>query len=128
MEPGRTASIRAYIGNDVYDLKLGLGEIMEFEDRTGVGCMFAMVALADNTHTWKSSYISEALRLGLKGAHPNSNPVEWTKLIDTYVGGEGGFLLDYKEVAAQLLYAAVGGPKDEPIEAEEDSGEPVPKA
>ena len=76
---------------------------------------------------FRMEWILEAVRLGLIGG--GMNPIKALKLTDRYV--RDGFIMDYVETAADVLWVSLYGPEDEPLtpdeepEEEDTSGEPM---
>lgn len=122
----RSAKIRAIIGNDYYDLAMKIDQLIEFQDRCGVGPLFAMRRMVERNSMYETvgdfrvEYVLETIRLGLVGG--GMNPIEAVKLTDKYV--RQGFIMDYLEVAAHTLYAALHGPEEEPVPEAEGKADP----
>lgn len=124
---GRTSKIVAPIHDANYDLKMGCGELIEFEDRTGVGCYYAMQRLVaidaagQLIGDFRIEWVVQAIRLGLNGG--GMKPLESLALVDRVI--RGGYIMDYLETAYRVLFVGLHGPENEPLTPDEESpGEP----
>ena len=87
--------------------RLGIGELEELQERTGVGPFELLTRLG--RHAWRVADVREPLRLGLIGA--GMPAVEARKLVDRYAGP--GDLLDAVPAAMAVVNAALAGAPDE---------------
>jgi len=127
----RTAKVRKIIGNDYYDLKLDFDGLVELQDRTDRGPQFILNRIREveasatgfqMAGSWNPAWVYEVIRIGLDRAGlPSRDAV---KLCDRYI--REGFVMDYIDVAADVLFAGLYGPEDEPIE--DVPGEMTPEA
>lgn len=133
LKGSRTAKITAIVGDDYYDLKLDFGALVELEEKTDRGAFYILRRLSDVDHQgfvgdFRISWIIDIIRIGLVGAG-SMNAREAVKFTDRHL--REGFVMDYLEVAQNVLYAALHGPEQEPVVFETkdaEPGEPEPEA
>lgn len=128
----RTALMTKVVGDDYYDLKLPTEGLMELEERTGRGPYYVLrklsemdargVFVGDFPVTW----IIDVIRIALVGGE-SMTPREAVKFTDTHLRER--FVMDYHDLAIDVLSAGLFGGVVEPVVVEEadQSGEPTPK-
>lgn len=127
----RTAKVRKIIGNDYYDLKLDFDGLVELQDLTDKGPAFILNRIREIeasatgfqlTGNWNPTWVYEVIRIGLNRGGMSAR--EAVQLCDRHI--RNGFVMDYLDVAADVLFAGLYGPDSEPIE--DAPGEPTPEA
>lgn len=103
----RNARITEFFGDAEYDFRLGYGELLELQEKTGVG-PFALYRrfMADD---WYVSDIYETIRIGLIGG--KMAPREAFRLCVKYI--KGTTPLDNLNLARMILVAGLHGAPDE---------------
>lgn len=78
-----TAEVSFVFGGEERTFKLGWKQILELEDRTGLGTQALLEAIGNGTH--KDSHLFHALRLGLIGAgvEPDAAHRIMTRAVET---------------------------------------------
>lgn len=128
----RTAKVRKLIGDDYYDLKLGFDQLVELQDLADRGPLFianALVAVDPTTMravgNWSPKWVYDTIRLGLIGSG-EMKPREAVQFCDRHL--REGFIYDYAEAAADVIFVAMAGRMDEPVpDVGDGSGEVTPK-
>ena len=100
-------------GDDDYSFRLGYGEFVELQEKTGCGPFFLLNRMQQGG--WMVEDVSNTIRLGLIGA--GMEPVKAKKLVKRYV--EDRPPLENVELAVIILTAGLLGAPEEPL------GEPV---
>lgn len=129
----RTAKVRKLIGDDYYDLKLGFDQLVELQELTDRGPIFiANQLVATDPMTgqavgnWSPTWVYHTIRLGLIGSE-EMKPREAVQFCDRHL--REGFIYDYADAAADVIYTAMAGRSDDPIPEDEVTtpGEQNPK-
>jgi len=109
------------------DFRLGIGQLEELQERCDAGPeeLYTRIGIG----RWRIADIQQTLRLGLIGAGAKAS--EAAVLIERYAGP--GHLLEWKDHARAILFAAMAGHEDEEAppsgEAEgETTGSPDPSS
>lgn len=105
-----------FFGDGYYDMCLRIGELIQLQEKTGVGPMVLSARLVDGT--WMVGDIIETLRLALIGGGMD-NRQAFDLVKQTVIEGH----LDYYNLAGDVLFASLfGAPEDMPEikETEED--------
>lgn len=117
----RNARITEFFGDDEYDFRLGYGELLELQEKTGVG-PFALYRrfMADD---WYVSDIYETIRLGLVGGNVDGSmpPKTAFKLAKKYVQGEPP--MTWLNLARAVLIVSLHGAPDEDSKPRERDNE-----
>lgn len=103
----RNARITEFFGDDMYDFRLAYGELLELQEKTGVG-PFALYRRFMNDD-WLVGDIYETIRLGLVGG--KMAPKEAFKLATKHVKGNPP--MDHLNLARMILIAGLHGAPDE---------------
>lgn len=112
----RDARVRdVTFGDGEYDFRLGWGQLVELQEKTGCGPHFCLNRLHNGG--WLVEDISETIRLGLLGADKDMKPSTATTLVRRYVHERPP--LENHTLAVVILTAALMGSPEEPV------GEPV---
>ena len=93
--------------DDERRFRLGIGELIELQDKCNAGPEQIFHACADKT--WRVEWVKETIRLGLIGG--GLEPMRALALVSRYVTPGG--LMTCKEVAIKVLYAALVGDPDD---------------
>lgn len=105
-----------------YDFRLGWGQLVELQEKTGCGPQFILNRL--HTGGWMVEDISETIRLGLLGADPEMKPSKATTLVRRYVMERPP--LENHTLAVVILTAALMGSPEEPVGEHEAASQTVP--
>lgn len=115
----RSAKITRFIHEDDFDLRLGIGELIELSEVRDSGPPAILTRLQEGA--WFVQDIIETVRLALIGG--GMHPAVAKALVRRAV--KEAYLLDYQAIALETLYAAmVGMPEDMPDAADDQPGEP----
>lgn len=114
----RSAKIVRFVHDDDYDLRLGIGELIELSEVRDCGPPVILDRLQSGT--WFVQDIIETIRLALVGG--GMHPAQARNLTKRAICE--AYLLDYQAVALECLYASmVGVPEDTPDAADDEPGE-----
>ena len=128
----RTGTIREQLYDGKYDLRLGIAQLEELEEKLGLGSHAILNALAGQD--FRVRQITEIIRLGLIGSGEmsprNAYDYVMSYIIEPKDRAGRTFIMDYHAAARDALFASLYGPEgDEPpvgkAEAEVESS-PTP--
>jgi hypothetical protein len=119
MSGNRTAKITRFIHEDDFDLRLGIGELIELSEVRDCGPPAILTRLQEGA--WFVQDITETVRLALIGG--GMSPKDAKALVGRAI--KEAYLIDYQAVALEALYAAmIGMPEDMPEATDDEPGEP----
>jgi hypothetical protein len=114
--PMRSATLTdQFVGDGFYNLRLGIDELIQLQEKTGVGPNIIATRLLEGA--WLVDDIRETIRLSLIGGGASHRAA--FDLVTNYV--KEGYLMDYTSLAANTLYAALTGIEDEPLPGEAEA-------
>lgn len=105
----RDARITEFLGDDDQDFRLGFGEFVELQEKTGVGPFALYKRLM--TEDWMIGDISEVLRIGLIGG--GMAPKDASKLVKRYVINRPP-LENLTLARAVIMVGLYGAPEEDP--------------
>lgn len=112
------ARVDVFVGEGTFPAALTIGGLQNLERASGHG-VWLLFERARNLHV-TSTELRETIRWGLIGG--GMAQAEAARLLDTYV--TTGHLTEYVPTAVTILYAALYGPEDDPVEEDPSEGEP----
>lgn len=104
-----------FVGEGYYSLRLGIDELIQLQEKTGVGPNVVATRLLQQE--WLVDDIRETIRLALIGGGMSQK--EAFDMVKRCV--KEGYLMDYVSVAANAIYAALTGIEDEPLPGEAEA-------
>lgn len=113
----RSAALNVLFGDGMHHFRLDIARLEELQDKTGVGPEMIFKRLLDGD--WRVSDVRETIRCGLIGG--GMKPIDAFKLVDRYA--VEGWLQDAKEVALNVILAALVGTEDEEVREGNGPGE-----
>lgn len=114
------------VGDDYYEMKMDFDGLVETQERCllngeEVGPQYVMNRLKEieaigggfqPMGKWNPMWVYEVIRIGL--VRGGLEPRKAIKLCDRYI--REGFVMDYIDTAADVLFVGLYGPDDEPVE------------
>ena len=114
--PHRESRLFDFVGEGKYDLQLTIGELIQLQEKTGVGPHTLMKRF--ETGEWFVQDIIETVRLALIGG--GMNPREAYEVVSRVI--RSGYLLDYVMTSYACVRAALAGKEeDEPEEGKAEA-------
>ena len=104
-----------FVGEGYYSLRLGIDELIQLQEKTGVGPNVIATRLLQQE--WLVDDIRETIRLALIGGGMSQKDA--FDMVKRCV--KEGYLMDYVSVAANAIYAALTGIEDEPLPGEAEA-------
>lgn len=120
--PSRSAKIsNVFVGDGEYDLCLKIGQLIELQEKTGVGPYILAQRLVDGS--FRVQDVIETIRLALIGG--GLDPRSAYTLTSRYL--VEGSLFTYVQPASEVVFAALMGVPDElpEVDAEDDDVDPL---
>jgi hypothetical protein len=106
----RNGAVDLDFGDDTYRFRLGLAELEELQEKTGIGPFMLLTRLIDGE--WRTQDVRETIRLGLIGG--GLDPVPALKLVRSYVDARQSWLTHASLARLVVMAALSGAPEEEP--------------
>ena len=104
-----------FVGEGTFPAALAMGAMINLEDSRDAGPWVLLGRL--RTHAFRTQDVQETIRWGLIGAGMEHGRA--LDLVSRYV--QPGALMEYVPAAITILYAALYGPAEDPIEGEPEA-------